>query len=184
MKTNLLFLCLLFSLSSLAQTTSLSTDLDEDGQKDKVVLKTEGEFNYKIVYSLSSQKGKSYESQVVTLGGQTNELSLKNKVVILTSTYMRGVNTFKFRYDKALKQLKVIGYDNEQFGNAVNDGSGTGSYNLSTGIVEATWNSYNEKKQTLITLPTIRKKLPVRNYTVSDFSDKLIEKLDAAVTNN
>jgi hypothetical protein len=99
-------------------------------------------------------------------------------VVVLAINYMRASYTYKFRYDPKLKQIKVIGYDNEQFGNAVNDGSGMSSYNLLTGAFEANWNHWNDKKKQLIADPKISKKLPIKTYLLKDFSDSMIEALE------
>ena len=74
--------------------------------------------------------------------------------------------------------MKLIGYDNVQYGSATNDGSGNSSYNLATGNYEATWNYYDKKKKTLIALPKFKRKLPLKTYLLKDFNDKLIEKLN------
>lgn len=91
---------------------------------------------------------------------------------------MRGENYFKFRYDRKLKKIVLIGYDNTQYGNAANDGSGNSSYNLITGAYEANWSYIDEQTQELIPYPKITKKLPVKIYTLKEFCDKTIEALN------
>jgi hypothetical protein len=76
-----------------------------------------------------------------------------------------------------LKQLKIIGFDNTQYGNATNDGSGTSSYNLSTGQYIANWNHFDERKNTLVAVPKISKKYPLKNYKVNQLKDEVISQL-------
>lgn len=164
-----------FALQMHGQNT-LNFDFDSDGEKDKMSL-VSTDTGYKLIYALSSQNNKELSTAVITGGGQTNRISLKKNVVILESQFMRGENMFKFRYDKSLKDMKLIGFDNTQYGNATNDGSGHSSYNLSTGMYIANWNHFNMKKNRLDALPKISKKLPLKTYGLKDFSDKTIDEL-------
>jgi hypothetical protein len=94
-------------------------------------------------------------------------------VIVLHSTGMRGFYTWRFRYNTAFKNFQLIGMDTESFGNAVHDGSGTSSLNLLTGDFEAKYNSWNEKRQKLIALPAIKKKLKIgRRIFITDFGDE------------
>ena len=155
--------------------TALSGDFDGDGKTDKMNL-IENADGYKITYSLSLLN-KTFSSKVITNGGDTKSLSMTKNVVVLSCQFMRGDNVFKFRYDTKLKQMKLIGYDNNQYGNAVNDGSGSSSYNLSTGQYVANWKHYDQKKGELIALPKSSKKYPIKNYTLNNFSDAMIDQL-------
>lgn len=129
-----------------------------------------------LVYALSSQGKKEVKSKGGSYADRT-WLKLQKNVVVFHCQFMRASNTFKFRYDSKLKQFKLIGYDNEQFGNAANDGSGTSSYNLLTGDYIANWNIYDYKKEELVARPTIKKKLPVKVYLLKDFGDDMIDAL-------
>ena len=173
-KITLLFLSL--CLSIFAQQ-SLKADLDGDNITDKVnIANTEASFS--IEYSLSSQQNKTFTTVLISNGGQKNSLKISKNILSLDCQFMRGENHFKFKYDTTLKQMKLIGYDNVQYGSATNDGSGNSSYNLAMGNYEATWNYYDKKKKKLIALPKIKRKLPFKTYLLKAFSDKLIEKLN------
>lgn len=146
-------------------------DFDGDGKEDVFQI---GE-GY-LSYALSSQKEKEVRSKGAGYSDQT-WLELVKNVVVYQCQFNRGQNTFKFRYDPKLGQFKLIGYDNDQFGNAVNDGSGSVSYNLLTGSYIAQWFYFDHKKEILIRKPEIRKKLLVKPYLFTDFGDAMIDQL-------
>jgi hypothetical protein len=166
------FLCT--SLLSFAQDRihKLSFDFDGDGTSDVVQIKGE-----QLCYSLSSLGSKEVKSQMIGYEGDMLNLELKKNVVVLTIGFMRATNTFKFRYDAKLKQFKMIGYDNEQYGNAVHDGAGASSYNVLTGDYEAQWSYYDEKKEETLAGAPIRQKLAVKTYLLKDFGDKVITEM-------
>lgn len=177
MKSTLLFFLLCLTTTIFGQN-KITTDLDGDSKSDRFELITTDE-GFKIGYALSTQGSKPLFSQVVTSAGDATNLSLSKNVIVLTISYMRASYTYKFRYDSKLKQIKLIGYDNEQFGNALNDGSGMSSYNLLTGAYVAQWNHYDEKKKVLVADPKISKKLPLKDYVLKNFSDKVIDELNS-----
>ena len=167
----------LLSCTSILAQQSLKADLDGDNIIDKVnIANTETSFS--IEYSLSSQQNKTFTTVLISNGGDKNSLGFNKNILSLDCQFMRGENHFKFKYDNTLKQMKLIGYDNVQYGSATNDGSGNSSYNLATGNYEATWNYYDKKKKKLITLPKFKHKLPLKAYLLKDFNDKIIEKLN------
>jgi hypothetical protein len=176
MKSTLLPFLLFLAVTTFGQN-KISYDLDTDGKVDKLELVNTDD-GMKITYALSSQGNKVISTQNITTAGDQRTVSMSKNVVVLAINYMRASYTYKFRYDPKLKQIKVIGYDNEQFGNAVNDGSGMSSYNLLTGAFEANWNHWNDKKKQLIPDPKISKKLPIKTYLLKDFSDSMIEALE------
>lgn len=172
--TYLLALTMLLSIALYAHE-QVKVDLDNDGKPDNVSLIQNGDNEYSIQYTLS-ESGKKHATQNIS-GGDENKLSVKNNILIVSSQFMRGENYFKFRYDKRRKEIILIGYDNIQYGNATNSGSGNESYNLLTGDYEAKWNWFDEKTGKLISLPTIRKKLPIHIFTLEDFSNRTIDTL-------
>jgi len=146
-------------------------DFDGDGKEDVFEIRK----GY-LSYALTSQKGKEVRSKGAGYSDVT-WLELVKNVVVYQCQFNRGQNTFKFRYDPKLGQFKLIGYDNDQFGNATNDGSGSASYNLLTGNYIAQWFYFDDKKEELIGKPEIRKKLPIKTYLLKDFGDEMIDQL-------
>ncbi len=175
MKIHLLLLACFLSIQAFAQN-SVSADFDNDGTADqiKLIQSTDG---FKLTCAFSSQGKKAVSTAQITTGGQENTLEARKNILILRLQYMRGTYTYKFRYDAGLRQLKLIGYENEQVGNAVHDGAGTASYNLLTGTYEAQWNYIAGKKQELVLAPKVTKKFPVKTYLLSDFGDSIIEEI-------
>jgi hypothetical protein len=166
-----------FLSTALFGQSQVQIDFESDGKMDNATLKKTEE-GYFLQYTLSSD-GKKHTTPTITMGGDENSLSVKKNVLTISSQFMRGENYFKFRYDNKLKKIILIGYDNTQYGNATNDGSGSSSYNLLTGNYVANWNSFGEKKNDLIALPPISKKLPIKIYPLDNFSDDTISELDA-----
>ena len=169
--TLLVALTLGFAQAQGKQSQKVSYDFDGDKKTDVFQIK-----NGVLAYALSSVGNKEVRSK----GGSPADntwLELSKNVVVYHCQFMRGTNTFKFRYDPKIKQFKLIGYDNEQFGNALNDGSGRSSYNLLTGDYQANWFYYDEKKQDLMPKPAIKKKWPVKTYLLKDFGEETIDQL-------
>jgi hypothetical protein len=172
MKTSFIILILFFCLKLNAQTV-VSIDFEGDGILDsaKIMNSKEG---YKLLITLSTKGNKKYVSQEF-LGGQENSLLATNNVLRMHNQFMRGENTFTYKYDQKLKQVKVIGYDNTQYGSASNDGSGSSSYNVTTGQYVANWNHWNTKTNTLDPVPKIIKKLPAKSFLFANFGDRMID---------
>lgn len=172
-----------FSLNVFAQDTEsanqkVTFDFDGDQMTDVVEIK-----DGLLVYTLSSQNNKPVQSKGMSFA-DVHSLSLAKNVVVLHCQFMRGENTFKFRYDSKIKAFKLIGYDNEQYGNATNDGSGSASYNLLTGDYVATWHYYDQKKEDLKTYPVINKKMSIKVYLLKDFGEEMIDEMYDIDTKN
>jgi hypothetical protein len=174
LKTNIVYLFFLFSATmAFAQEGKQKIVFDFDGDKKADVFQIK---DGKLSYALTSQGNKTITSKGGSYADQTY-LELKGNVVIYHCIFMRASNTFKFRYDARLKAIRLIGYDNEQFGNAVNDGAGLSSYNLLTGDYKAQWNYFDQKKGELIAAPPVSKKYPAKVYLVKDFGDEVVDAL-------
>lgn len=173
-KVGMVLLAILWVFRVAAQeelTQKLSYDFDGDGKADVFQIRD----GY-LSYALTSQKGKEVRSKGAGYSDRT-WLELSKNVVVYQCQFNRGHNTFKFRYDPKLGQFKLIGYDNEQYGNAANDGSGSSSYNLLTGSYIANWHYFDYEKEELKAKPEIRKKLPLKTYLFKDFGDEMIDQL-------
>ncbi len=176
MKLKLIFMLLLGSKLAFAQQ-STQLDLDADGILDNVTL-ANIETGFSLEYKLSTQKNKAFVTKIITSGGTTNGVSASKNVLVLKCQFMRGENYFKFRYDAKLKQVKLIGYDNVQYGTANQNGSGTGSLNLATQTYEGVWNVYDQKQKKLVELPKTTKKVATKTYILKNFDDAAIAELD------
>jgi hypothetical protein len=177
MKKTYIFITLLFFITEVNGQNQVSIDFENDGKKDIAILK-QTEDGYFIQYTLSSD-GKKHSTKIITRGGQENTLTVSKNVLVINSQWMRSESYSKFRYDKKSRQVILIGYDTSNYGNLSNDGSGYSSYNLLTGYYEANWNSFDETKNELVPLPTVTKKLPIKIYTLENFSDQTIKELEA-----
>ncbi len=148
--------------------------IDNDSYDDTIKL-VAVENGYEIQFALSSKKYVLEKSSVLENTGDVNSIQLNNKVITLYNSFMRGSNMFTFKYDNNIKKILVIGYDNDQFGNAVNDGSGRASYNMATGIYNAQWYGYSQTKEKLMKLPAIHKKRKKKIYLLENFGEKMLE---------
>jgi hypothetical protein len=176
MKIKLIFLGLVVTSKIFAQSDVIF-DFDNDGHIDSLTA-IRSDTGFVISCYLSSLNNKVISSNIITNRGDIITATLENKVVVIRNQFMRAESIFRFRYAANLKQLILIGYDTENYGNAMHDGSGQSSYNLLTGLYKANWNRFSEKKMDLVAVPTIVKKFPVKIYTLQTFSDKVIEELD------
>ena len=150
---------------------ALQQDFDNDGVMDlfAVVTKT-GQETPQLMALLKDGKtvvtGKNFALCC-------NGLSAKGNTVIVQSNGMRGFSFYKFRWDEKAKDFRLIGYDTESAGNAVNDGSGVTSLNLLTGDFHAALHHYDEKKDQLIPWPVIDKKIAItRSLYLTQLDDE------------
>ncbi len=167
-----IFVCLL-GARAFAQNL-VSADFDGDKLTDQARLMTNND-GFRVACALSGA-GNS-KTALITSGGQENTLTVSKNVLILTCQFMRGVLTYRFRYDPVLKQIKLIGYDNEQFGTGTGDGAGSSSYNLLTGTYKSQWNYFSKTKKELLTARPVIVKLPSKTYLLKDFSDEITDQL-------
>jgi len=176
MKLFSLALLLIINSINIGYAQEVVIDFEGDGITDKAFLKSTEEF-ISIHYTLSTQKNKQFSSQKISYKGDQAFISTSKNVLKIDVQFMRGESHYKFRFDKISGQVILIGYDNVQYGNATNDGSGSSSFNLINGNYEATWHHFDIKKEKLIELPKISKKLPTKKYPLLGFSDKIIDEL-------
>ena len=110
----------------------IDKDFDGDGIKDLVIVysknNTEGE-NIIAVYLSTAANGKFYSFPFSSL---SYNLEYKNNVLTIGSCFGNGryCKTLKFKYYPVLKNMRLIGYEEESFGNAVHEGAYLKSINL------------------------------------------------------
>lgn len=148
---------------SIQQSTSgapnlLRTDLDGDGKADLFCVAEDAE-GVGYFVAITSTRGRMESGKLPACCGSMEKT--KPGTLRIASKGMRGFSYYTFRWDAPAKDFRLIGYDTESFGNAANDGSGSSSLNLLTGDFVAAFNSYDEKKETLVALPKVRKKVKV-----------------------
>ncbi|MDX1958231.1 MAG: hypothetical protein SFU98_06640 [Leptospiraceae bacterium] len=160
------------------KSNDFSGDLDGDNVKDKILVGTKKGDNqlFAFVYLTSNAKKGVVPSQVLYDWHPMGfEYKLKNKVISISSCFGNGrfCKTIRFRYDGEEKDLKVIGYDEESFGNAAHEGAYKSSYNLLTGDYEYTEYTFNEKKQDDEVKSTKKKKRKPTVITLSNLKENL-----------
>jgi hypothetical protein len=156
---------LLFSMQIFAQNT-LSLDIDNDKTKDIVSFDKESGI---ITCKLSSQKFAITKSKQIDYAGDKVEIEATKTGFAFSENWMRAGYSCQFRYNNKLKKIQLIGMSRYEFGNAANDGSGESSINLITNDYIGKWNYYDEKKQELVTIPTIKRKMIFSKTFLEDF---------------
>ena len=146
-----MILGVLISTMFLLSNQSLQTDLDHDGKLDEVSIKKDGEHK-RIVYTLSSMSGKSFQSEALeSYSSQIQHLEKSKNGFKYRIDFMRGGTACQFRYEKKSKKMQLIGMEHYEFGNAGHEGKGESSVNLLTGKYIAQWAYADYKKMKLIT---------------------------------
>lgn len=161
-------LSLCASLLSFSQESTVRYDFDGDGKIDKfqVLENTSGTY----LQATLSKHG-SEHSNFFTYMGSSHEIKIQKNVVVLTVLHNSWTETLKFRFDKTLKSMRLIGYDTRRNGNAAGDGSGYSSFNLLTGEEEEQDNFYNERLRKLEKGKIERRKGRPKFYTVENFGE-------------
>ena len=154
-------------------------DFNQDGRNDLFAIIGKEE-NIKVFALLS--KGKS-EYRTLTHDDLDYfdccaAIFVSRNVITLSTNGMRFFEHYKFRYNKKLNNFELIGYDSESLGNAMNDGSGTRSLNLITGLYLYSIHHVSEDGKDHVEEGRRKIKLP-KKYTLTCFHDLLpfIEKL-------
>ncbi len=163
-------------MNASGQPNIVRYDFDGDGANDVVCAIEKGEEeDVKLMATLRNGKIVLSSKSTSTCCGS---MSQKSGVIDVHSKGMRGFSYYKFRWDKPAMDFRLIGYETESFGNAAHDGSGTSSLNLINGDFIAEYNSWNEKKQDLVTLPKVKRKIPVsKKMYLKNFGDDMDEGL-------
>ena len=145
-------------------------DLDNDQIKDTVFFDYEKSI---IVCKLSSQNFKPIESTPIeiTNGFRTYVYETKNGFGF-ANHWMRAGYENQFRYDSKSKRIQLIGMSRYEYGNAANDGSGESSVNLLTNDYIGNWYYYDECREKLTKVPTIKAKMPLGKIYLEDFSEE------------
>jgi hypothetical protein len=148
----------------------VKADLDGDKKADVFcAAKRDNETDARLLAILKD--GKSIITSG-TLSMCCGSIAVRGNVVDVHSQGMRGFSYYKFRWDAAAKDFRLIGYDTESFGTATGDGSGKSSINLLTGSYEAAFSVWNEKREQLIALPKIKRKVSVsRKFYLKGFNE-------------
>ena len=154
----------------------LTYDFDGDGRKDVfAAVESAGGDDPRLMAKIG--KRTLYSKPLSMCCGS---ISQKKGVIDVNSKGMRGFTYYKFRWDPRVKDFRLIGYATESLGNAANDGSGKSSLNLLTGDYEAAFNSWNEKREQLVALPKVRRKIAVgKRIYLQQFDDTIDEWLAA-----
>jgi hypothetical protein len=148
-------------------------DLDGDKKTDLFcAAKRKNETDARLVAVLKDGKSVIVSGMLSMCCGS---LAVHGNVVDVHSQGMRGFSYYKFRWDAAAKDFRLIGYDTESFGNAVHDGSGTTSLNMLTGNYEANTNTWDEKKEDLIPHKVKRKLSLSRKVYLKNFDKKVCD---------
>ena len=162
-----LFLSLLLCSSLIHAQDSgkiIRTDLDGDGKPDTVKLLS----NSRLYIQLSSQKQPIIEPEIEGEDDTPSYLRAAHVGFIQSFSGMRWWASLHFAYDKASRQIQLIGMDRESYGTATNDGSGKDSTNLKTGEYIGKWHHYDAQKQKLYTYPTIKTRLNIAPIDLTD----------------
>lgn len=141
-------------------------DFDEDGLEDVFLIAQKDEDDRdddkKMMVFLKDGK-KILSSKPLTNCCAYEGISESGVVsVAFVAIAMRATEIYKFRFDKAVNDFWLIGFDGDYLGTGVSYPSGI-SFNLITGDYERFENRWNEKKQKLIKILKVKRKLDVTN---------------------
>jgi hypothetical protein len=145
---------------------SLAIKIDNDKILDSVFYQKD---NSIFVCKLSTQKFKEIKSKTFENSGDQSYISKTKNGFSFRNNWMRAGYSCQFRYNQKNKQIELIGMSHYEFGGATNDGSGEASLNLLTNIYVGKWNYFDEKKLDLISIPTLKKKVIIKNKFLEDF---------------
>lgn len=164
----ILGMCTLVS-SAIGQDRQIA-DLDGDAISDTVYIDPVAST---IVCRLSTQNFKKLASKPIDVLNEQAGLSLTRNGFEFFNNFMRAGYKNQFRYDTKAKKIQLIGMSRYEFGPATNDGSGESSVNLLTNHYIGNWSYHDERREKLVTLPTITATIDLGKIYLEDFSDEI-----------
>lgn len=167
MKTYIVLLFCFLQMMAYSQD-KLVKDLDNDDVKDTVYVDSGRSV---IICKLSTQQFRKMESQPIEIENESSGIRDAKGGFYYVNNWMRAGYSNQFRYDAKTKKVQLIGMSRYEFGNAANDGSGESSVNLLTGKYIGDWNYYDQEKEELTPVPTIKIKMPFGKIYLENFSD-------------
>ncbi|WP_289663825.1 hypothetical protein [Flavobacterium panacagri] len=147
----------------------LIKDIDFDGKKDTVFIDSA---KSTIVCKLSTLNYKSISSKPIEILNEMSGIIESKNGFIFFNDWMRAGYKNQFRYNSKTKKIQLIGMSFYSFGNVVNEGSGESSINVLTDDYIGNWNYYDERKEKLIKIPTIKTKMKIKSTSLEDFSEE------------
>ncbi len=116
----------------------MDADFDKDGVNDLAIVCTSKKGEMIVVVYLASKWMVNRSYWWFPWEENMNSFEFNNNVLTFYSSHGNGRHhtAFKFKYYADLADIKVIGYDEENFGNAANEGAYKKSVNLNTGEYE------------------------------------------------
>ncbi len=99
------------------------------------------------------------------------QLKIEKGVLIFHYQSMRWSADLKFRREAKYGDLRLIGFDTENYGNAVHDGAGSSSTNYLTGQRISNYMSWDEEIQDLVELPEKREKVSTKLKPFSTYNE-------------
>ncbi len=100
-----------------------------------------------------------------------DQLKVEKGVLIFHYQSMRWSADLKFRKEAKYGDLRLIGSDTDNYGNAVHDGAGSSSTNYLTGQRISNYMSWDEAKGDLVDLPEKREKVSTQLRAFSGYND-------------
>jgi hypothetical protein len=149
----------------------IDKDFDNDGIPDLAIMtekENENGDNYLFVFlsSIFNVNDVSYYIPIQSTSAYNLEYS--KQVLTIGGCFGNGryCESYKFKYYSNLKNMRLIGYNEESFGNAIHEGSYNKSINFLTKKME-----YFERKK-------ITKTINIGIITLENFDEKIREKLN------
>ncbi|XZF14249.1 hypothetical protein ACTHGU_20915 [Chitinophagaceae bacterium MMS25-I14] len=159
---------------------TVAGDFDKDGKPDKAVMVQDMSGGVFLAVFLSSYNGGSKPFLMPWEDGVGYGLSYNKDVLTLSSCFGNGrfCKTLKFKYYARLKNMRLIGYDEESFGNAAHEGAYVKTVNLLTNSYDIRQYRWSEKKQSDETYFTTTQHISCAVITLENISGKTMEMLE------
>lgn len=168
LRTKFIFL-LTFVQSLVFGQSRMIKDLDNDQIKDTVFIDADSS---RIICKLSTQHFGEIRSKIIEVLNDESGITPTRNGFGFYNNWMRAGYRNQFKYDARSKKILLIGMSRYESGNAANDGSGESGVNLITGDYIGNWNFYDETRQRLRKIPTIKTKMIIPKTDLQSFSDE------------
>lgn len=163
------------------QVVRVDNDFNNDGINDIAILCTlnnQEENNYLLIHINEAYSTSNTWNAIPIQKAFGYELAYNKSVLKFGGCFGNGryCETYKFKYYPDLSSMRLIGYDEESFGNAANDGAFTKSVNLVTNQIEISENFYNEKTRKN-GVNNVHKKISMPVITINSYSESTLSYL-------
>lgn len=164
------------------QVVRVDNDFNNDGINDIAIvctLNNQEEYNYLLIHINEAYSTSNTWNAIPIQKAFAYQLTYNKSVLKFGGCFGTGryCETYKFKYYSDLSSMRLIGYDEESFGNAAHDGAFSKSVNLVTNQIEILEENVYNAKTRKNGVNKVHKKISMPIITINSYNESTLSYL-------